>query len=413
MLKAFLLNTSNRIGLILCFVFAASSILVAQDGDYSIKFSGYVRSDAMFDSRQTISARENHFLLYPASERFDAEGEDINSKASLNMLSIQTRLRGKVMGPDAFGAKTSGLLEGEFFGHSDGDINGFRLRHAFINLDWENTSLLIGQFWNPMFVLEVYPGVVSFNGGVPFQPVARNPQARITQKLNSIHVSFTAAFQRDFTTLGPSGASSEYLRNSLLPILDLQIKYITNNTIFGTGVDYKSIVPQLVTEDEYKTSERVGSFAVMAYSKIKINRVTLKAEGLYGGNMTDLLMLGGYACISKDPETGAESYSPISVFSAWTDLSYDWYANPGLFLGYTENLGSKKEIAGTSYARGSNIDYVFRIAPRLEIKSGAVALQMELEYTNAAYGKTDSFGKVNELKNVANTRLLFAAVLNF
>ena len=65
---------------------------------------------------------------------------DINAKSGFNILSIQSRLTGKITGPDAFGAKTSGQLEGEFFGTADSDVNGFRLRHAFVKLDWENTS---------------------------------------------------------------------------------------------------------------------------------------------------------------------------------------------------------------------------------------------------------------------------------
>ena len=397
----------------LLFITGFTPAVIGQTDDYQIKFSGYVRSDAMFDSRQTVSARESHFLLYPANEKFNNSGEDLNNKASLNMLSIQTRLRGKVTGPEAFGAKSSGLIEGEFFGHSDGDINGFRLRHAFVNLDWANTSLLIGQFWNPMFVLEVYPGVVSFNGGVPFQPVARNPQVRITQRINLFNASFTAAFQRDFTTLGPSGASSEYLRNSLLPILDLQLKYIDEHYLLGTGIDFKSIMPRLVTDKEYSASERVNSLAFMAYSKFNFGGFTIKMESIYGENLTDLLMLGGYACVSKDPESGVESYSPLTVFSAWTDLSYHWFTTAGLFIGYTENLGSDKEINGEYYARGNNIKNVFRVSPRLAVQSGSLSLQAELEFTSAAYGEPDIFGKIENSKGVANTRLLMSASLLF
>ena len=141
---------------------------------FGISFGGFVKTDLIFDSRQTVSVREGHFLLYPQPESMDLAGDDLNSVSNLNMLSIQTRLSGNITAPDAFGAKISGKIEGAFFGHSNGDINGFRLRHAFVKLDWENTSLLSGQYWHPMFVTEVFPGVVSFNTGVPFQPFSRN-----------------------------------------------------------------------------------------------------------------------------------------------------------------------------------------------------------------------------------------------
>ena len=111
---------------------------------FGIKFSGFVKTDIFFDTRQTVDVREGHFSLYPKGEYFDINGDDINAKPCFNFLSIQTRLRGKITGPDAFGAKTSALIEGAFFGTSNGDINGFRLRHAFAKLNWTNTDLLVG-----------------------------------------------------------------------------------------------------------------------------------------------------------------------------------------------------------------------------------------------------------------------------
>jgi hypothetical protein len=139
---------------------------IAQDNNsFGIRFSVFVKTDIFWDSRQTVAAREGHFLLYPQNEKLDANDEDINAKANFNMLSIQTRLRGTITGPDALGAKTSGVIEGAFFGHTSGDINGFRLRHAFVKLNWTRTELLVGQYWHPAFVTYCFPGVVSFNTG--------------------------------------------------------------------------------------------------------------------------------------------------------------------------------------------------------------------------------------------------------
>ncbi|MCD4696911.1 MAG: hypothetical protein K8S16_11805, partial [Bacteroidales bacterium] len=138
------------------------------DKKFGIKFSGFVKSDIFYDSRQTVDIREGHFLLYPKNEYLDENGKDINAVSKFNILAIQTRLKGVITGPDAFGAKTSGLIEGAFFGNIGTDINGFRLRHAFVKLSWEKTELLVGQFWHPMFVTSCFPGTVSFNTGVPF-----------------------------------------------------------------------------------------------------------------------------------------------------------------------------------------------------------------------------------------------------
>ncbi len=183
----------------------AGSVIAQDNTNFGIKFSGFVKTDMFWDSRQTVAAREGHFLLYPANEKLDVEGNDINAKANFNMLSIQTRLRGTITGPDALGAKTSGVIEAAFFGHTEGDINGFRLRHAFVKLNWTKTELLIGQYWHPAFVTYCFPGTVSFNTGAPFVPFTRNPQIRITQKLGNVNLMLTALTQVDFVSTGPLG----------------------------------------------------------------------------------------------------------------------------------------------------------------------------------------------------------------
>ncbi|MBN2572549.1 MAG: hypothetical protein JXA68_10510 [Ignavibacteriales bacterium] len=394
-------------------IFSQSTPETVTTDEFGIKFSGFVKTDVMFDTRQVVSIREGHFLLYPSNEDLDVNNEDINKKTSLNMLSIQTRLTGNITGPEAFGAKTSGMLEGAFFGHSDGDINGFRLRHAYVKLDWTNTSLLIGQYWHPMFITEVFPGVVSFNTGVPFQPFSRNPQIRLTQKFDDIFVSFTAASQRDFSSMGPLGTSSIYLRYSSIPILDLNFKYKTDKLVLGVGGNYKSLMPRIETTLDNKTDKKINSFSGMAFGKYSSDDFTFKIEGIYGGNLTDLTMLGGYAVKSINATTGIEEYTEIQTFSAWSEIVYGGAVKFGLFLGYTKNLGAKDEIIGASYTRGNNIDNVLRLAPRLEYRNGNAQFAGEVEYTSAGYGTIDSKGKVTDAESIANIRFLFAAYLFF
>ena len=84
-----------------------------------IKLSGFIKTDFFFDSRQVATFREGHFLLYPLNESLDANGEDLNSHSSFNALSIQSRVTAKFTGPLVLGAKSGGMLEGEFFGTAD------------------------------------------------------------------------------------------------------------------------------------------------------------------------------------------------------------------------------------------------------------------------------------------------------
>jgi len=400
------------LGLILLFV----SVGIAQnttENTPEIKISGFVKSDFFFDSRQVATFREGHFLLYPLNELLDVNGEDINAKASFNALSIQSRVTAKLFGPEVLGAKSGGLIEGEFFGTSDADVNGFRLRHAYVTLNWENTGLLFGQTWHPMFVTDVFPQVVSFNTGSPFQPFSRNPQIRLTQSFDKFNLIAALLTQRDVTSNGPAGFSSSYLRNNLIPSAHLQLQYKSESFVTGAGVDYKTLTPRISTAKNYKTDKTVSGLSGLLYAKYMFSGFTWMVEGVYGQNLTDLLMLGGYAVSAIDTATGIEEYTPLNVFSVWTDLSYGKDIQPGLFVGYTKSLGADDRIVGSYSTRVSNIDKIFRVTPRVLFNFSKVRFATEVEFTSTAYGSIDEFGKVFDAKEVRNIRGLIAVYYFF
>ncbi|MFO7524018.1 MAG: DcaP family trimeric outer membrane transporter [Ignavibacteriaceae bacterium] len=394
-----------------------SSLLFSQTEKqtFGITFSGFVKTDLMYDSRQTVSIREGHFLLYPQNENPDAQGNDINDKSSFNMLSIQTRLNGKITGPAVLNAKTSGVIEGEFFGHSDADINGFRLRHAFVKLDWERTSLLAGQTWHPLFIAEMFPGVVSFNTGVPFQPFSRNPQVRFTHSIDNLKFIAVALSQRDFTSNGPSGFTSTYIRNSVVPNLHAQVQYSGKGIFGGAGVDYKKITPRLVTTKNIKTDNSISSLAFTGFTKLNIDPVAIKVQGIYGGNLADQLMLGGYAVSTVDTLTGIEGYTAINCFSVWVEISAGKDIEYAVFAGYTKNLGAEDNILGAYYGRGINIENVLRVSPRIQFNFNKLRISTELEYTSAGYGTANNLdkGKIENIKDFINLRILGAVYLFF
>lgn len=378
-----------------------------------IKLSGFVKTDFFFDSRQVATFREGHFLLYPLNEQLDANKDDINAHPGFNALSIQSRITAKFTGPEVLGAKSGGMLEGEFFGTADADVNGFRLRHAYVTLNWENTGLLFGQTWHPMFVAEVFPQVVSFNTGSPFQPFSRNPQIRFTQSFNELKLIAVLSTQRDFTSNGPAGFSSTYLRNSVVPSAHLQLQYKSENLIGGAGVDYKTLTPRISTSKNLKTDNTVSGVSGLVYAKYSGSDFNFALEGVYGQNLTDLLMLGGYAVSKADTSTGVEEYTTLNAFSFWADISYGKDIQPGIFAGYTKNLGSEDKIVGSYYTRISNIEALFRVAPRIIFNLSKVRFAFELDFTSAAYGKADEYGKVENSKNILNVRGLGAVYYFF
>ncbi|MGD0782815.1 MAG: hypothetical protein ABSA30_08155 [Candidatus Aminicenantales bacterium] len=405
-------------------ILALASGLAAQTetkpAAFGITFSGYVNTDILYDSRQTVNLREGYFLLFPKGEQVDKDGRDINAAPTFHILSVQTRLTGKITGPDAFGAKTSGLVEAEFFGTSDADINGFRLRHAYVELTWTTTDLLIGQFWHPLFITDSYPEVISFNTGAPFQPFNRSPQIRITQQFGFWSVSATALAQRDFVDNGPDGASSAYARNAALPEFNLKLQYRWTcpagcEFLFGASADYEVIRPQLATSAGYWTDQTVSNWAGMAYFKYRSKTATLKAEVFYGQDPYHLTMIGGYAVSAVlDAARDIVGYSPYGVFSCWSEFMTNGESfQAGIFVGYSKNEGAGQTIVGAAYGRGLDIDSLYRVAPRVLFNAGKVRFAAEVEYTNAAYGTADALGKVGSTKWIPNLRLLGAVYYFF
>ena len=393
-------------------------IFSQEKNNFGIHFSGFVKTDMMWDSRQTVDARDGHFLLYPQKVNLDDNGEDINARANFNILAIQSRLKGSISGPDAFGAKTSAVIEGAFFGNIGTDINGFRLRHAFAKLEWEHAELLVGQYWHPMFVTSCFPGVVSFNTGVPFQPFSRNPQVRYTQKLGDVKLIASALSQVDFKDSGPAGGSTKYLRNTGTPELNLRLEFAQSNPdshqsfLIGLSGNFKQLLPyteyNFLLEGTQKVTDKVQGLSAMAYAKYQTDAFTAKAEFVKGQLLESMTMLGGYAFLNTSTDNHL-NYTPVNTTAMWADIHSNgkvWQG--GLFAGYTKNDGTKDELqlGSNFYSRGSDIDYVYRLAPRIIRNSGKMRFATELEYTVAAYGETGTDGLVNNSKETGNLRLL-------
>lgn len=406
------------------------------DPSWGIKFSGFIRNDVFYDSRQVISARpanQGELLLYPANVLNDINGKDINAAPSLDMLAITTRLVGTVYGPDAFGAKTSGVIEAEFFGNANGNENVFRLRHAIARLDWQKTQLAFGQYWHPLFVTDCFPAVLSFNTGMPFQPFARNPQIRLTQKLGKeLNLIIAAISQTEaFVSSGPStnialgaaAGSQAYISNAVVPNLHAQLQYKTKSFLAGIALDYKSLRPALSAPSAVgattlvAANERVNGVTFETYAKITTKSVIAKAEFLSGQNLYDHLMIGGYLAYGSAPTI---TYKPITVNSYWVEImGTGKKLIPGIFVGYTKNNGASEDNAVASYTRGitankTSIAEVFRVAPRMEMISGKFRFGLELEITSANYGAAGSNAKISGTTNtVTDNRILFISSYSF
>ena len=387
--------------------------------EWDVSLYGFARADYIFDSRQSAQVREYHLNLYPLDKKLDANGDDINATGASNFLSVVSRLGVNFKGPNVWGAKASGKLEGDFFGNTQESIGLFRLRHAYAQLAWEKSSLTLGQTWYPSFVPEVFPGVANFSTGIMFNPFGWVGQIRFRQSLTSnLSLDLVAYKDREFTASSVTGtAPNAPTFNSSVPTLHGQLQFKNKKIIAGLGAEYQSLKP-VIESGGLASDEKLNSTTVFGYFKYADDAIVTKLYGISGGNLTHLVMLGGYGSYANS--NGIDSYKPTRTTAFWVDIASNKpKIAPGLFAGYTKNNGLSDAGYKALYMRGLNgttraVDNVWRVSARVDFKENKFKLSPELEYTAATWGAMDSSAKVVSAKeNVGNFRALVSASYSF
>ena len=225
----------KKIYLLTLLVAISSQLLLAQDGGkaFGIKFKGFIKHEMIYDSRQTITSRDGTVLLFPSAISEDANGVDINADPQFNFVALTSRLQGIISGPDAFGAKTSGMLSFDFVGTGNDKVVLPRVRQAFVKMSWEHSTLLLGKAWHPLFATEVFPQVLTFGAAIPCYTLNRAPQVRYTYNIKGLSLTLAASTQDDFKSMGPDGRSCSYLVNSGTPEINARIMYKADHFIVG------------------------------------------------------------------------------------------------------------------------------------------------------------------------------------
>lgn len=385
--------------------------------DAPIRWSGYAVLENFYDTRDIVSFREDILLMYPKQKVLDAFGSDINNHPKFNMSAVRTRMRVEADGPDVRSYAASMMIEGEFMGPIETTYGAFRMRHAYGKLENETAKIIFGQYWHPMRAEDCMAQVVSYNDGAPIELYGRVPQIRYVYKHGKLEVWGALLEQSPgFGSFGPDtpDQSSIYIRRAIVPNIHAQLRYVSDERIFGVGVDYKRLVPRIVNNVGNTINEQVNEFSATAYFVQKLSPVTLRMQCIYAQDPTALLGFGGYAVTDANPLTNEQSYSPLQDIDAWFDVtSNNERFSPGLFVGVSKNLGALKKITTFDahgdpivYGRNPNINYVVRVSPRLVWTIGQFQVGLECEYTGASYGKLDSHGKVRQGSYVDVLRVL-------
>ena len=224
------------------------------------------------------------------------------------------------------------------------------------------------------------------------------------------------ATQRDFASPG----GSEVLRNALLPDLQGQVSYNSENLLIGITAGYKILQPRLETDSLYKTTSNIGGITAQSFVKISTSKLIAKFQATYLQNGYDGLSIGGFAIKSiTDPLRDYREYTTINTMNLWTDIHTTGNTFQfGLFAAYSQNLGTTEEMDDVStisiYSRGWNIASIYRISPRITLSSGKTSFALEFEHTGAAYGDyVNTSGIPQDLKTQINNRILVAAYYFF
>lgn len=411
------MNKLLAVGL-LCWCMPAFSQSILTEKKVNLSFSGFVKNDFIFDTRRNAEAVDGLYTLWPMKPQYDANGKDINAQPSARMFSISTRFGTRFSGLEIGQVQVGAYVEIDFTGNDA--ANSIRFRHAYTTFNWPKTQLLFGRTWHPTFVEKVFPGVMALNTGVPFQVFNRSPQVRITHHLTpNFDVIAAALYQINYINFGPDGALARYQRDVLVPNLHLQLQYFNENWVAGAGFDWKTIQPRSFTTGTggkiYATSEKLPTIAALAYLKYTKGKFELKAKSMFGQNVSESLLPGGYAVASVDPVTGHETYTPTNHLYNFVNVLYGDTWKVGVLAGYMKNFGTSENPTATFYARGADVDVCYRISPQLTWKYKHLLISWEPEITTATYGEIDltDRGKVKNAEAVTNFRSLFTVFYLF
>jgi hypothetical protein len=301
-----------------------------------------------------------------------------------------------------FGAKTSGCLEADFAGKPE--IYLLRLRKAFVVFNWTKTSLLVGQTWHPFGGGDIFPTVPSLNTGSPFRPFNRSPQIKLDYKMGHWTSSISGAYQQQYLSYGPLGASNIYKRDAVLPEMVIGIDHGKNGLNFGANIDYNTIKPRVTTTGNdgkiYNSNQILSSLSYMVYGRYQHKKLMMLFQGFLGQNLTHMTLNSGYGVSTFNAATGEEHYTNYNGLYTMFNLSYGDKWRPGILVGYAKNLGTSKPlykftVSGTEcptiWGMSTNIQSDYRIAPFLSYSVSKYLLSFEYELTAAQYG----IGKLN------------------
>lgn len=368
---------------ILVYLLAGVLSAFSQNEKYDFEFYGWINPQYFINSRQTAGARDGLLSLYPLPPRYSATGEDLNDKVNHNFSAATTRIGARIRLFDVMGAQILGNIEGDFTGQSDPNMHLLRLRQANVRVLFsDRLSLMAGHGWSVFCVPEMMPQMQELNNGTPFHPFSRLNQIRLDYSpAQPINLVASLGWQRDYATIGIDGKRDyKQQSRSMIPEINLQFQYRRGGLFAGVTGETKTIQPR---ED---CSNTLTTYAVNGFARYKSDNVSVKVEALWGENLNDYCLFGGYSEREVGVGTGEFEYKPTEMAAVWAEAMYDFpKLTCAVFVGYAEHGGKDSDYA-FHHGTAMDLENVLRIAPRVEYHfSKDFTLCSTIEYTSVKY----------------------------
>ncbi len=213
--------------LALLLAFPALSFAGSATSRWDLTIGGYVKFDMGYNTQG-----QGQDIITAARSGYGAYSNVNDQYGNFFSYAGETRLNFLTRGPDAWGAKTFAFVEGHFRGSESGTGNGtFLLRHAFMQFEWPNWQLMIGQNWNQWGNLPSFR-LLSFNDFGLFLKGQRQPQIRVKQLIGK-NWNWTFAVMSPTDVMGrnvnqtSSGVVDAFTRSET-PFYEAQVEWISD-----------------------------------------------------------------------------------------------------------------------------------------------------------------------------------------
>jgi hypothetical protein len=184
------------IALALFLAIPAISFAGSATSRWDVTIGGYIKADFGYTTQS--QGADYAVALRESKNGYENLGDEYGNYFSA---AGETRLNFLIKGPDGWGAKTIGFIEGDFRGATGGSNYGtFALRHAFMKMQWENDALTIGHTWQKWGLMPSFANVLlGWNMLGAFLKGSRQPQIMWDH-------TFTKNFNMSFGIISPTDA---------------------------------------------------------------------------------------------------------------------------------------------------------------------------------------------------------------